>query len=208
MKKKYVRFSAGQEFKSGLAEWLWFRVCCVVPMRLQWSEGLIGVGGCPQRWWTHMAVGRRPQFLTQGDFLATWQLPLCRVSCPREGTRKNTASFTTRSHIITSHLICLLEASHWVQHTFQGRGIWPHLLMGGGFPCGSAGNRSACNAGDLGSIPGLGRFPGERKGYPLQYSGLENSMDCIVHGVGKSQTWLNDFHFTHTWPYMPCLLLK
>ena len=44
-----------------------------------------------------------------------------------------------------------------------------------------------CNAGDLVSIPGLGRFPGERKGYPVQYSGLENSMDCIVHGVAKSQ---------------------
>ena len=48
-----------------------------------------------------------------------------------------------------------------------------------GFPCGSAGNESACNVGDLGSIPGLGRSPGEGKGYPLQYSGLENSMDCI-----------------------------
>ena len=49
----------------------------------------------------------------------------------------------------------------------------------GGFPCGSAGRESSCNAGDLGSIPGLGRSPGEGKGYPLQYSGLENSMDCI-----------------------------
>ena len=47
------------------------------------------------------------------------------------------------------------------------------------FPCGSAGKESACNVGDLGSIPGLGRFPGEGKGYPIQYSGLENSMDCI-----------------------------
>ena len=56
-----------------------------------------------------------------------------------------------------------------------------------GFPCGSAGKESACNVGDLGSIPGLGRFPGEGKGYPLQYSGLENSTDCIVHGVAKSQ---------------------
>ena len=45
------------------------------------------------------------------------------------------------------------------------------------FPCGSAGKESACNVGDLGSIPGLGRSPGEGKGYPLQYSGLENSMD-------------------------------
>ena len=56
-----------------------------------------------------------------------------------------------------------------------------------GFPCGSAGKESACNAGDLGSIPGLGRSPGEGKGYPLQYSGLENSMDSIVYGVTKSQ---------------------
>ena len=52
--------------------------------------------------------------------------------------------------------------------------------------------------GDLGSIPGLGRSPGEGKGYPLQYSGLENSMDCIVHGVAKSQIQLSDFHF-HSW---------
>ena len=55
---------------------------------------------------------------------------------------------------------------------------------------------SAYNAGDLGSIPGSGRSPGEGKGYPLQYSGLENSMDCMVHGVAKSRTQLNDFHFT------------
>ena len=59
-----------------------------------------------------------------------------------------------------------------------------------------AGKESACNAGDMGSIPGLGRSPGEGKGYPLQYSGLENSMDCIVHGVTKSRTPLSDFHFT------------
>ena len=64
-----------------------------------------------------------------------------------------------------------------------------------GFSCGSTGKESACNAGDLGSIPGLGRSPGGGKGYPLQYSGLENSMDCIVHKVAKSWTWLSDFHF-------------
>ena len=57
-----------------------------------------------------------------------------------------------------------------------------------GFPGGSADKESACNAGDLGSIPELGRSPGEVKGYPLQYSGLENSMDWIVHGAAKSQT--------------------
>ena len=64
-----------------------------------------------------------------------------------------------------------------------------------GFPCASAGKESVCNVGDLGSIPGLGRFPGEGKGHPLQYSGLENSKDYIVHGVAKSQTRLSDFHF-------------
>ena len=64
-----------------------------------------------------------------------------------------------------------------------------------GFPCGSAGKESACNAGDLGSVPGLGRSPGEGKGYPFQYSGLENSMDSIVHGVAKSCTPLSDFDF-------------
>ena len=64
-----------------------------------------------------------------------------------------------------------------------------------GFPYDSAGEESACNVGDLGSTPQLGRSPGEGKGYPLQYSGLENSRDCIVHGVAKSQTQLSNFHF-------------
>ena len=69
-----------------------------------------------------------------------------------------------------------------------------------GFPGESDGKESACNAGDLGSIPGLGRSPGEGKGYPLQYSGLENSTDCIAHGVTKTQTQLKRllFHFTMT----------
>ena len=65
-----------------------------------------------------------------------------------------------------------------------------------GFPGGSDAKESACNEGDLNSIPGLGRAPGEGNGYQLQYSGLKNSMDCIVHGVEKSQTRLSDFHFT------------
>ena len=67
-----------------------------------------------------------------------------------------------------------------------------------GFPCGSAGQESACNVGDVGSIPGLQRSPGDVKGYPLQYSGLENSMNCIVHGITKSRTQLNNFHFYFT----------
>ena len=57
-----------------------------------------------------------------------------------------------------------------------------------GFPGGSAGEEPTYNAGDLGSIPGLGRPPGEGKGYPLQFSGLENAMDHIVCGVTESDT--------------------
>ena len=63
-----------------------------------------------------------------------------------------------------------------------------------GFP-GSAGKESAYNAGDLGSIPGLGRSPGEGKGHPLQYPGLENFVECIVHGAVKGRTRLSEFHF-------------
>ena len=68
-----------------------------------------------------------------------------------------------------------------------------HSMLG--FPGGSAGKESTYNARDLASIPVLGRSPGEGKGYPLQYSGLENSMDCIVHGVTKSRTRLRSFYF-------------
>ena len=68
---------------------------------------------------------------------------------------------------------------------------WPWT----GFPAGSAGKDSACSAGDLGSILGLRRSPGEGKGYPLQHSDLENSMDCIAHGVTKSGTRLSHYHF-------------
>ena len=56
--------------------------------------------------------------------------------------------------------------------------------------------------GDLGSVPRLGRFPGEGKGNPLQYSGLENSMDCVVHGVAKNQARLNNFHFSDFWRWV------
>ena len=61
--------------------------------------------------------------------------------------------------------------------------MYPYLR---GFSGGSAGKESACNERDPSSVPGLGRPPGEGTGYPLQYSGLENSIDCIVHGVIKS----------------------
>ena len=69
-----------------------------------------------------------------------------------------------------------------------------------GFPSSSAGKESACKTGDLGSVPGLGRSSAEGNGHPLQYSGLENSMDCIVPGVAKSQTQLSNFHLKKTTP--------
>ena len=72
------------------------------------------------------------------------------------------------------------------------KGRLPTLLFLG-FP---ARKESACNVGGLGSIPGMGISPGERNGYPLQYSGLENSLDCVLHGVVKSGTRLSDFHFS------------
>ena len=113
-------------------------------------------------------------------------------------------------YLITLNIYIALVLS-WKRIRLQCRGPWFDSWVGKicwrrdkpptpvflGFPYGLAGKESACSAGDLGSIPGigLGRLTGERKGYPLQYSGLENSMDSIVHGVAKSQTWLSDFHF-------------
>ena len=75
----------------------------------------------------------------------------------------------------------------WVRKIPWRRDRLPTLVFLS-FPGGSASKESTCNLGDLGLIPGLGRSPGEGKGYPLQYSGLENSTYCVVHGVTKSRT--------------------
>ena len=103
--------------------------------------------------------------------------------------------------------ICLQCERPWFD-SWVGKILWrrdrlptPVFL---GFPCGSAGKESACNAGDLDLTPGLERSPGEGKGYSLQYSGLENSMDCIVRGVEKSRTRLSDFHFHFTTIILIC----
>ena len=69
------------------------------------------------------------------------------------------------------------------------------ILIYSCYPGGSNGKESACNVGDLGLIPGLGRSPGDGNDYPLQYSSLENSMDSVVHGVAKNWTRQSDFHF-------------
>ena len=78
-----------------------------------------------------------------------------------------------------------MEAQGWAEGTFYGK---PRTILG--FPCNSVGKESACNAGNLGSIPGLGRSPGEGNGNPLQYACLENSMDggawwATVHRVAR-----------------------
>ena len=99
--------------------------------------------------------------------------------------------------------------------SWQSRGVWrvfsitqseitnsSGAQLSLGFPGGSAVKESSCNAEDLGPIPGLWRPPEEGKGYPLQYSGLENSMDCIVHGLANGQTQLSNFHF-HCWTIYP-----
>ena len=88
----------------------------------------------------------------------------------------------------------------WVRKIHQRRDRLPTPVFLG-FTCGSIGKEFTCNAGDLCSIPRLGRFPGEGKGYPLQYPGLENPMDCIVRGVAKSRTWLT---FTFTYQLHSC----
>ena len=75
--------------------------------------------------------------------------------------------------------------------------IWKETYKELGLLCGSADKESACNEGDLGSMPQLGRSPGKGKGYPLQYSGLENFMNYIVHGIARSGTQPSNFHF-HT----------
>ena len=102
------------------------------------------------------------------------------------------------AQLVRIHLQCRRpQFDSWVRKIHWRRDRLPSPVFLG-FPCGSAGTESARNAGDLGSIPGLERFPGEGKGYRLQYSGLENSIDC-VHGVSKSWTQLKDFHLLSLW---------
>ena len=106
-----------------------------------------------------------------------------------------------------SHTVRFTLRSQWPQGLFPQRLLcqfWNHLVRSivlPGFPGNSEGKESACSAGDLGSIPGLGRFPGEGKGYPLQYLGLENSTDrgawrATVHGVAESRPQLSDREHT------------
>ena len=112
-----------------------------------------------------------------------------------QGAQDSNPTFLTPEHMPFSPAVSVLKNPP----SNAGDTVRPLVLEYStcqGFPHSSVGKESACNAGDLGSVPGLGRSPGEGKGYPLQYSGLENSMNCIVHAVTKSWTGLSDFHFT------------
>ena len=99
---------------------------------------------------------------------------------------------SSSSPSFNSHLLTILNYYYYYYYIRLLFPVaWYNLL---GFPGGPDGEDSTCNVGDLGSITELGRFSGEGKSYPLQYSGLENSVDCIADGVTKSQTQLSHFH--------------
>ena len=132
---------------------------------------------------------------THSDILA-WEIPWTEElgGLQSMGSQRVRHDWTTKLR----HILWLLKVRSMVwQHQHHVGACqkcrFPAPTLG--FPGGSAGKESACNMWALGLIPGLGRSSGEGNGYPLQYSGLENSKDCIVHGVTKSQTQLSDFHF-------------
>ena len=115
-----------------------------------------------------------------------------------QGTLKNLLQHhSSKASILQCSALIVVQLSHpymttgktivLTRWTFVGK-VMSLLFNMLGFRYGSTGKESACNAGGLGLIPGLGRSPGEGKGYPLQYFGLENSLDCIVQRVTKSRT--------------------
>ena len=151
--------------------------------RMRWLDSITDA---MNRWWR---IGRPGVLQSMGSQSQTWL---------------GNWTTTTTMWSIQENIPCTLKknicsvAFRWSALCIKFKTFWSFKASVSlpGFPCGSAGKESACYSEDLGSISGLGRSPGDGKGYPLQYSGLENSMDCIAHGVAKSQTWLSDFHFT------------
>ena len=124
-----------------------------------------------------------PRRCTSGCFgSSVWQRKSCSL-CLRTGSTLQITQLVKNPPAMQETLVQFLGCEDPLE---KDRLPTPVFL---GFPCGSAGKKSTHNVGDLGSIPGLGRFPGEGKGYPLRYSGLENSIDSIVHGVAKNWTF-------------------
>ena len=104
--------------------------------------------------------------------------------------------------LFIDHISILTSKTFFILRRFLSRYLFKfvvclnlHILWKPTCPGSSTGTESACSAGDPGSIPGSGRSPVEGKDYPLQYSDLENSMECIVHGVAKSWTQMSNLHF-------------
>ena len=136
----------------------------------------------------------------ENSAVATGQEKSVFIPVPSKGNAKECSNCRTTALISQASKVMLkiLQARlQWyinhelpdVQAGFRkGRGTRDQIANIQASPCGSDGKESACNEGDLGSIPGFEIYPGEGKGYPLQYSGLENSMDCIVQGLSKSWT--------------------
>ena len=130
-----------------------------------------------------------PQHLPSRDKFA-----FCLLEHQNPLTFSSTALLLTPISPLSSHIsyffLSALKGFLFFLFSSWAFSLWHEVFSGG-----SAGKEFACNEEDLGSVPGLGRSPGGENDYPLQYSGMENSMDCIVHGVANSRTQLSDFHF-------------
>ena len=125
-------------------------------------------------------------FLAWRDFIPS------ETNCPIN--RKLKCNVNVIAQVVEIHLQCRKhQFNSWVRKNPWRRDRLPTPVFMV-FVVAQLMKNPTCNAGDLGSISGLGRTPGEGKGYPLEYSGLENSMDCIVHGVAKSWTRLSNCH--------------
>ena len=143
-------------------------------------------------WWSlsQNALYSMPLLPLSNHFPQLQASPHCAFSLEPDSISPSSPSYTMYwCHVYTSFLGCCVGKKYSLP--FPVFFLYSHAAMG--FPGGSDVKESACSAGDLSSFPGLGRS-GEGKGYPLQYSGLEDSMDCRVQGVVKSRTQLSNFH--------------
>ena len=157
----------------------------------------------PLCWPSGAVVSQSPLLLTFTCSLLRGQHPICRkqIWIPKENAG---CDYVKRKLCHPCRALCKAErviGKHWLMfglNILQGQSHLHLKTLVGRYHYAQASFVAQLlkKPGDPSSIPGLGRSPGEGKGYPLQYSGLENSMDCIVHGVTKSWTWLSDFNFT------------
>ena len=164
--------------------------------------------------WSHFQSDSReegpPRTWKPGEAWSCWQpllqfqwVPIQVWFCPLLEMSQDHLNLLYLRIIWSPGITIILKVTFFISHTFGPNRdtclthihLWNRNFQTKGFPCGSAGKESTCNVGSLGSIPVLGKSPGEEKGYPLRYSGLENSMDYIVHGIAKSQTRLATFIF-------------